>query len=101
MAAVYFGVGFVLVLAAFIAFIAVVAARVGPHISPRAHTRVETLIVGGILAGTIGMIQPLIAAGLQWGFLLLLFSTLAFIVWSHVSPKRPLDDQASPGAAAR
>ena len=101
MTAVFFVAGFVGVLGAFIALIAVVAARLGPALSPRAHSLVEQIIIGGILAGTALMFQPWTSAGLQWGFLLLLFSTLTFIVWSHVTPKRTAEptrqtDQPAP-----
>jgi|SRR5579859_3951052 len=88
MSAVTFVIGFVVVLGAFISLIVVASSRLGPVVSPRLYSRVETTIVAGILLGTAVMIQPWISAGLQWGFLLLLFSTLAFIVWSHVTPKR-------------
>jgi hypothetical protein len=99
MAAVFFVIGFMLVLAAYIAFIAVVSARLGPAISPRAYSIVERIIIGGILAGTALMIQPWVPAGLQWGFLMLLSSTLAFIVWSHVTPKRAADETGNPGVS--
>ena len=36
--------------------------------------------------GIIGMFQPWIFSAYKYGFLLLLFSTLAFILWSHVTP---------------
>ena len=100
MAAVYFVVGFVLVLGAYIAFIVIVSARLGPAISPRAYAIVERIIIGGILAGTALMFQPWLPAGLQWGFLLLLSSTLAFIVWSHVTPQRPTDESGQPSVSA-
>jgi hypothetical protein len=96
MAAVFFVVGFVLVLGAYIALIVIVSARLGAAISPRAYGIVERIIIGGILAGTALMFQPWLPAGLQWGFLLLLSSTLAFIVWSHVTPKRPADESGQP-----
>ena len=96
MNAVYFVIGFLVVLAAFIAFIGAVASRLGPAVSPRLYSRVETIIIAGILLGTAAMIQPWVSAGLQWGFLLLLFSTLAFIVWSHVTPKRVTNGVAAP-----
>jgi hypothetical protein len=91
MAAVFFVVGFVLVLGAYIAFIATVSRRLGPAVSPRTYSIAERIIIGGILAGTALMFQPWLPSGLQWGFLLLLFSTLAFIIWSHVTPKRTGD----------
>jgi hypothetical protein len=99
MAAVFFVAGFVLVLAAYIAFIAVVSARLGPAISPRAYALVERIIISGIVVGTALMIQPWLPAGLQWGFLLLLSSTLAFIFWSHVTPKRTADEAGTSGVS--
>src|SRR5947207_1597158 len=74
MAAVFFVAGFIFVLGAYIAFIAITSARLGPVISPRVYLAGERLIIGGILAGTALMFQPWTPAGLQWGFLLLLFS---------------------------
>jgi len=99
MAAVFFVGGFVFMLGAFIAFIAIASARLGPVISPRAYSAGERLIIGGILAGTALMFQPWTPAGLQWGFLLLLFSTLTFIVWSHVVPKRTGDETRHPSVS--
>jgi multisubunit Na+/H+ antiporter MnhG subunit len=100
MTAIYFVVGFVVVLGAFITFIGVLAARLGPAVAPRLYSRVETIIIVGILLGTASMVQPWVSAGLQWGFLLLLFSTLAFIVWSHVTPKRATNRAGRPDSAA-
>jgi hypothetical protein len=88
MSAVYFVAGFLVALGALITFIVMVSARLGPVVSPQVHARAEAAIIAGILLGTVAMIQPWASAGLQWGFLLLLFSTLAFIVWSHVTPRR-------------
>ena len=95
MTAVYFGIGFIVALGSFITFIVIVSTRVGPHVSPRLHSVVETLIVAGIMVGTATMIQPWLAAGLQWGFVLLLAATLAFIVWSHVTPRPAPHDSAA------
>src|SRR5215831_12576565 len=95
MTAVYFVAGFVVALGAFIAMIGVVSARLGPAVSPRLYAWAEAAIISGILLGTAAMIQPWASAGLQWGFLLLLFSTLAFIVWSHVTPRRAANGAAS------
>src|SRR5437667_9877535 len=96
MAAVYFVAGFVLVLGAYIAFVVIVSVRLGPANSPRAYAIVERIIIGGILAGTALMFQPWLPAGLHWGFLLLLSSTLACIVWSHVTPKPTAAESRGP-----
>jgi hypothetical protein len=34
------------------------------------------------------MLQPWLHLAYKYGFILLLFSTLGFILWSHVTPKR-------------
>ena len=45
------------------------------------------------LEGIVGMFQPWSFAGYRYGFMLLFFSTLAFILWSHVVPKGIHADQ--------
>jgi hypothetical protein len=84
---VYFVIGFVIVLAAFIAFIAAASARLSATVSPRVFATVEVIIIGGMLVGTLSMFQPWLIDGFRAGFLLLLGSTLAFILWSHVTPR--------------
>lgn len=84
--AVLFIVGFLIILGLFIRFINVVSKRLSDNIAQDRFDRVERLIIGGIILGVVGMFQPWIFIGYKYGFLLLLFSTLAFIVWSHITP---------------
>ncbi|MBV7330957.1 hypothetical protein KFU94_22500 [Chloroflexi bacterium TSY] len=84
--AILFIVGFLCVLGVFIYFIRRVSARLDNKIDPRTYTLVERLIIAGIIIGIVAMFQPWIFVGYKYGFLLLLFSTLSFIVWSHVTP---------------
>ena len=88
--AVYFIVGFAIILGAFIYFIRWMSKRFNDRIDERTFTNVERVIIAGIIVGVIGMFQPWIFWGYRYGFLLLLFSTLAFIVWSHVTPAAAL-----------
>jgi hypothetical protein len=87
-------VPFVLIFAAiilgFIAIIVVVASMLDNNISKRAHHTVEQILIVGIILGVLGMFQPWLFEGYKYGFLLLLFSTLGFILWSHITPKREL-----------
>lgn len=83
---VVFIVGFLLVLGCFIYFIRAVSARLSGVVSQQTFDRVERILIAGIVLGVIGMFQPWVFAGYRYGFLLLLFSTLAFIVWSHITP---------------
>jgi hypothetical protein len=87
---VIFIVGFLIVLGCFIYFIRAVSARWSGVIAQQTFDRVERIIIGGIVLGVVGMFQPWVFAGYKYGFLLLLFSTLAFIVWSHITPAAAL-----------
>ena len=87
MQAVYFIVGFVTILAAFISFIVFLAKRLNGKVPYPTYNVVEKIIIAGIILGIIGMFQPWIHLGFRVGFHLLLFSTLTFIVWSHITPQ--------------
>lgn len=82
---------FVLIFAAiilgFIAIIIVVGSMLNDNVPARTHRIIEQILIAGIVLGVVGMFQPWIFEGYKYGFLVLLISTLGFIVWSHVSPK--------------
>lgn len=87
MQAVYFIVGFVAIIVAFILFIIFLAKRLKGKVPKQLYDVVEKIIIAGILLGILGMFQPWIHLGFRVGFHLLLASTLAYIVWSHITPK--------------
>lgn len=60
--------------------------------SKKTYSRVERVLIALILLGIVGMFQPLGIALYRYGFLLLLFSTLGFIIFSHLSPKGEAPD---------
>ena len=91
--AVTFVVGFVAILLAFIFFIAFVGRRLSGNISQRVFSLIEKIIIAGILLGVVSMFQPWAQGGYRIGFHVLLFSTLAFTVWSHVAPKNAHGDE--------
>ena len=95
----YFVIGFIAVLSAFIPFVVIASRRLSVVVSPRVFSVVEAIIIGGILLGAAGMFQQWASGGFKVGFLVLLFSTLAFIVWSHMTPKGDPRGQGSDGAA--
>jgi hypothetical protein len=45
---------------------------------------ITRLCIAGIMLGILGMIQPFVFDLFRYSFLLLLFSTLAFIIVSHL-----------------
>ncbi len=85
--ALLFIVGFVAILMAFIYFIVRVARRFSGNVTQRTYSLIEGVIIAGILMGVVGMFQPWVHFAYKIGFNLLLLSTLAYIVWSHVTPK--------------
>ena len=78
---------FIAILFAFICLIFVAAGYFHNNIDERPFRVVEYIVMAGIILGVIGMFQPFWQFGYQYGFLLLLFSTLAFTLWSHIAPK--------------
>ena len=92
---------FVSILLTFISLINMTANVLNNNISPRVHGFIEKTLIGGIVLGILGMFQPWVMVFYKYGFLVLLFSTLGFILWSHVRPKGILRQKESvnrPGA---
>jgi hypothetical protein len=88
LSAIPFVLVFVGILLYFITLIVIIARLLDNNISPRIHGIVLSILIAGIIIGILGMFQPWIFQAYKYGFLLLLFSTLGFIVWSHVTPRR-------------
>lgn len=82
--AVPFFAAFVGVLLLFILVIVLVAMRYNGKIPNRTYQSVEYVIMAGILFGVFCLFQPFSFVPYRYGFLLLLGSTLSFILWSHV-----------------
>ena len=79
---------FAAIILAFIALIGFVSSILSNNIRETVYRPIEMALIGGIVAGVVGMFQPWLFIFYKAGFLLLLFSTLGFILWSHVTPKR-------------
>lgn len=88
LSAIPFVLVFVGILLYFITLIVIIARLLDNNVSPRIHGIVLSALIAGIIIGILGMFQPWIFLAYKYGFMLLLFSTLGFIVWSHVTPKR-------------
>lgn len=79
---------FAAIILAFIALIVLVASLLNNNIRESVYRPIEMALIAGIVAGVVGMFQPWLFVFYRAGFLLLLFSTLGFILWSHIVPKR-------------
>ena len=51
------------------------------------HLWIERILIAGILLGIAGMFQPWAIELYTWGFHLLVFATLSFIIVSHITPR--------------
>ncbi len=78
---------FVAIVMTFITIIVLVSSVLSHNIPERIYRPIETVCILGIVLGVVGMFQPWALAVYRYGFFLLLISTLAFILWSHVTPK--------------
>jgi hypothetical protein len=81
--------GFLLLLAVFIWLIRYASARLSERVPQQTFDQIERILIGGIILGAVGMFQPWLFWGYKYGFLLLLFATLGFILWSHITPAAP------------
>jgi hypothetical protein len=75
------------VLLLYITLIVLVASALNGVVSQRAYRITTRLIIAGMLLGIVGMFQPWVMAFYTYGFVLLLFATLTYILWSHVTPR--------------
>jgi len=78
---------FIALLLLFMLLIFIVALRFNGKLPYRMYHPIERLVVSGIVLGVVFLFQPWLQIAYRYGFLLLLFSTLIFILWSHVVPQ--------------
>ncbi|MBC8172066.1 MAG: hypothetical protein H7X77_10350 [Anaerolineae bacterium] len=77
---------FIGILLLFILSIVLTAMRYNGKLPHRTHSSIEMTIVVGILFGVVCLFQPFSFVPYRYGFLLVLISTLSFILWSHIVP---------------
>jgi len=77
---------FVAIVLAFIFVVVVIALTLHGRVPERSYRPIEGLIVAGIVLGVLALFQGWRIFAYEYGFLLLLFSTLAFMIWSHITP---------------
>jgi hypothetical protein len=91
LAAIPFILVFASILVTFMSLVWFASAKLSGNISEKVYQPIEYALIGGILLGLFLMFQPWIFELFRIGFFMLLFSTLGYIVWSHVKPKSSED----------
>lgn len=92
---------FVSIILAFACLIAVVAIAFEGQVPQRTYRPIEGVIIAGILLGVVGLFQGWRLFAYEIGFLLLLASLLAFLVWSHLTPMPPRQSRRLPPISRR
>jgi lysylphosphatidylglycerol synthetase-like protein (DUF2156 family) len=93
---------FVSIVIAFACVIVLVAIRFNGRVPQRTYRPIEMIIIAGILIGVVGLFQGWNMFAYEYGFLLLVVSVVAFMIWSHMNPlparlsqdRPPLDRRA-------
>lgn len=90
----WFVIGLLAFLFGFGYFIALLARQLKDKVPRRLYSLIEGLIIGGIVLGILGLFQPWVLWGFRIGFGVLFYSTLAYVVWSHVTPRSEQYEEA-------
>ncbi len=90
---------FVPIILAYMSLIVFIGKLIGGRVPETVHRVIEYVFIAGIFLGIIGMFQPWVFALFKISFILLLFSTLGFILWSHVMARRTTRESANSGEA--
>jgi hypothetical protein len=87
---------FVGIVLAFICLIVIVAVGLEGKVPLRSYRPIEYLLVAGIILGVVGLFQGWKLFVYQFGFLVVLFSLLMFMIWSHLTPMPLRQSRAMP-----
>lgn len=89
---------FVPIILSYMAVIVFVGKLLKEKIPEGVYRAIEYVFIAGIALGIFSMFQPWLFALFKIGFLVLLASTLGFILWSHVAMKRTRRQESRPAA---
>ncbi|MCP4199310.1 MAG: hypothetical protein GY762_19365 [Proteobacteria bacterium] len=78
---------FVAILLTYIAIITMAVRAFNDLIKRKLYDNIMRVVIGGIMVGILGLFQPWEMRLYTLGFVVLLISTLVYILWSHVVPQ--------------
>ncbi|MBC8448366.1 MAG: hypothetical protein H8D78_11515 [Chloroflexi bacterium] len=84
---------FLAILLTFVFFILFVGRQLHGRVPARVFSIIEVILIIGILGGVVAMFQPWTMFGYKLGFQIVLASTLAFTVWSHIVPRGAREEE--------
>jgi hypothetical protein len=87
LAAIPFILVFAAIIIGYMILIWYTGSKLNGKIPEKTYRPIEYILIGGIVLGIFLMFQPWVFELFRVGFIMLLISTLAYILWSHVRPK--------------
>lgn len=85
------GISFILIfigiVVAFVDLIIFLATKLNNNVRESVYRPILNILIAGIVLGVIGMFQPFVFELYQIGFVMLFFSLIGFMAWSHLVPK--------------
>jgi len=81
---------FISILLLYITILVIIGNLLNNRISERIYKIIETVLIVGIVVGVLSMFQPWSVVLYKYGFIVVLFSVLSYIIWSHTIPKKPV-----------
>ena len=100
LAAIPFILVFASIIVAFMSLVWFASVKLSGNVSEKVYQIIEYTLIAGILLGLFLMFQPWVFELFRVGFFMLLFSTLGFIVWSHIRPRSSEESEQLANAAA-
>ena len=79
---------FISILLLYVTIIVIVGRLLGDKISERIYRIIDFILIAGIIVGVLSMFQPWSLQVYKYGFMVLFFSVLGYIIWSHTTPKK-------------
>jgi hypothetical protein len=79
---------FISILLVYVTILIIVGNLLNNKISARIYTIIEYFLIAGIVLGVLSMFQPWSLQLYKYGFMMVLFSVLGYIIWSHTTPRR-------------
>jgi len=79
---------FISILLVYVTVLVIVGNLLNNKISERVYRIIDFILIAGIVLGVLSMFQPWSLQLYKYGFIVLFFSVLGYIIWSHTIPRK-------------
>ena len=79
---------FISIILVYVTILVIVGNLLNNKIPERVYKVIDFILIAGIVLGVLSMFQPWSLQVYKYGFMVLLFSVLGYIIWSHTIPRK-------------